>query len=375
MPRTGLNLFVFGSSLTSSYWNGAATYYRGIYRHLHELGYRITFAEPDIYNRQRNRDLPCDPIYAECRIYRGRTELDALLRESADADLIIKHSGVGADDDYLEAAVLDAAHSAPAGRRPRVAFWDVDAPATLAAIESDEQHHLRELLPQYDFVLTYGGGPPVVRRYLLLGARNCYPVYNGLDPETHYPVEPSTEWCADLSFQGHRLPDRERRVLQFFIGAAQRCPSHSFLLAGEGWGSSSLPSNVRYTGHAPTRVHNALNCSARLVLNVNRESMARCGFSPPTRIFEAAGAGACVVTDDWPGIELFFEPGREILVARGPDDVANFVRRVEPEGAREIGAQARARALADHSYARRAQRVDAILHSHSDALEQPAAAA
>jgi spore maturation protein CgeB len=374
LPRTRLNLYVFGSSLVSSYWNGAATYYRGIYKHLDALGYHITFAEPDIYGRQKNRDLEHDPSYATCRVYRSRAELDALLCEATGADLIVKHSGVGADDDFLEAAVLDAADRAPAERRPRVAFWDVDAPATLASIESDPNHHLRPLLSKYDYVFTYGGGPPVVRRYLTLGARNCYPVYNALDPDTHYPVQPDVRWQSDLSFLGHRLPDRETRVRRFFFDAAQLATSCSFLLAGEGWGNVSLPTNVRYVGHAPTAIHNIFNSSARLVLNINRESMASCGFSPPTRVFEAAGAAACLITDAWAGVEFFFQPGREILVAANASEVADYVKSVSAADANDIGKRMRSRALAEHTYARRAARVHYILCESAEPSRLPAVA-
>jgi len=362
-----LTLYVFGSSLTSAYWNGAATYYRGIYKSLHALGYDITFAEPDIYDRIHHRDWPLDqdPPYARAPLYRNRAELDLHLRRAQTADLIIKHSGVGADDDYLEAAVLDAAAAAPAGARPRVAFWDVDAPATLAAIEATPEHPLRRLIPQYDFVFTYGGGPPVVDRYRRLGAKRCCPIYNGLDPETHFPVPPRPDWTADLTFLGHRLPDREARVRHYFLGAAERCPGKNFLLAGEGWtaDAAAWPANVRLAGYVAPADHNALNSSARFVLNLNRDSMVQTGFSPPTRIFEAAGAGAAVITDAWPGIALFFEPGREILVAPTPASLAEYLDDVSPEAATRLGARARERALAEHTYARRAQRVHCLLHA------------
>lgn len=302
-------------------------------------------------------------MYARCPVYRTRAELDALLLEARNADLIIKHSGVGAEDDYLEAAILDAAASAPAEARPRTAYWDVDAPATLAALEADPALPLRRLLPLYDYVFTYGGGPPVVRRYLLLGARNCYPIYNGLDPDTHFPVSPVASWLADVTFLGHRLPDRETRVRHFLFTAAEACPIRSFLLAGEGWNDVPRPANLRTCGFVPPTQHNGLNVSARFVLNLNRDSMAQAGFSPPTRIFEAAGAGAAIITDAWPGISLFFEPGREILLANGPTDIAAHLHTISPETARRLGARARERALIEHSYARRARRVHELLHS------------
>src|SRR5262249_7743795 len=293
----------FGSSITSSYWNGAATYYRGIYKNLKALGHTIVFAEPDIYKRQQNRDAG-DVSYAKVVVYRTPADLEKILELASDAELIIKHSGVGADDAFLEAKVLELQSSCR-----QVAFWDVDSPATLASVEADERNPFRKLIPQFDFIFTYGGGSPVVDHYLLLGAPNCHPIYNALDPETHHPVEPDPALECDLAFVGHRLPDRERRVEEFFLRTAELAPEMRFLLGGEGWGDKPLPRNVRWIGHVSTANHNRVNCSARMVLNINRDSMAHTGFSPPTRVFEAAGAGACVITDRWPGVEMFFTPG------------------------------------------------------------------
>lgn len=356
-----MRIFVFGSSLTSCYWNGAATYYRGIYKSLSRLGHEITFAEPDIYDRQRNRDgIAID--YATVRVYRTPEELGAVLGEAASRDLIIKHSGVGADDEYLEAEVLKLATAA------KIAFWDVDAPATLARVEHNPQDPFRTLIPHYDFIFTYGGGRPAIERYQRLGARNCYPIYNALDPDTHYPVDAEDEYRSDLAFVGHRLPDREQRVEEFFFRAAALAPQCRFLLGGEGWGTRRLPENVRWIGHVGSLNHNRINSSARMVLNVNRESMARVGFSPPTRIFEAAGAGACLVTDRWFGIEEFFEPGREILVASSGEDVARYLAEVAPARARSIGSAMQRRALREHTYGLRAKQVDLLLGRQAAAI-------
>jgi spore maturation protein CgeB len=352
-----MKIFVFGSSLTSCYWNGAATYYRGIYKNLSRLGHEVTFAEPDIYNRQQNRD--CSEIdYATVRIYETPRDLDAVLSEACDSDLIIKHSGVGADDDLLEAEVLRCGSEAT-----RVAFWDVDAPATLARVEQNARDPFRDLIPRYDFIFTYGGGDPVVEQYTQLGAQNCIPIYNALDPDTHHPVAPDPKFECDLAFVGNRLPDREARVEQFFLTAAEKAPEFQFLLGGEGWGSRSLPKNVRWIGHVGTDLHNVINCSACMVLNINRESMARTGFSPPTRVFEAAGAAACLITDAWTGVEQFFDPGREILVAHGAQDILSYLREIAPADARQIGLRMRARALRGHVYGARAKLVDQILRS------------
>ena len=347
----------FGSSLVSSYWNGACTYYRGLIRCLHERGHEIVFYEPIAYERQEHRDI-ADPDYARVVIYDAQTEGHVLRTvESARSafDVVVKCSGVGVHDGLLEAAVLDL-------HAPVTIFWDVDAPATLASMEEDASDPLRARIGEFDLVLTYGGGDPVVRRYRALGARDCVPVYNALDPTTHHPVAPRDELRADLSFLGNRLPDREARVEEFFFAAAAPAPARSFLLGGSGWEDRVAGlENVRYLGHVSTRDHNALNCSALSVLNVSRESMAANGFSPATRVFEAAGAGACVITDAWEGIEQFLEPGSEVLVARNGAEVGALLAQLDPRRARAIGEAARARVLAGHTYAQRAAQVEALL--------------
>jgi spore maturation protein CgeB len=350
-----MKIFVFGSSLTSSYWNGAATYYRGIYKYLHRQGHGVTFAEPDIYQRQQHRDnVAID--YADVRVYQTPRDIDGLISKAAGADLVVKHSGVGVDDDLLERRVLECQST-----KTRVAFWDVDAPATLASVEANASDPFRELIPQYDFIFTYGGGSPIVDHYRRLGAANCHPIYNGLDPDHHHPVAADAKYACDLAFVGNRLPDREKRVEDFFLRAAELAPEMSFLLGGEGWGGKAMPPNVRWIGHVATHQHNVVNSSARMVLNINRESMASVGFSPPTRVFEAAGAAACTITDRWPGIDQFFAPEREILIASSAEDVVEHLRRFNAEDCRAIGNAMRERALHEHSYELRVRAFDATL--------------
>jgi spore maturation protein CgeB len=248
-------------------------------------------------------------------------------------------------------------------KRPEnyVVYCDVDAPATLERVENNPGDPFRKLIPRYDFIFTYGGGSPVVRGYESLGAKLCVPIYNGLDPETHHPVAPDPRFEADLGFLGHRLPDREARVEEFFLNAAEQLPAQIFLLGGIGWGTKPLPRNVKNLGHIYTPDHNAFNCTPRAVLNISRASMARYGFSPATRVFEAAGAAACLITDAWTGIEKFFEPGEEILVAHSGEEVAAHVANLTPERAKEVGEAAYDRVLAQHTYAQRAAQFDEIL--------------
>jgi spore maturation protein CgeB len=349
----------FGSSLVSAYWNGACTYYRGLLRCLHERGHEIDFHEPIAYGRQEHRDID-DPDYARVTIYPADTEEQVLAaveraRERA-PDVVVKCSGVGVFDELLEQALLDLG-------APVTIHWDVDAPATLARMEADVDDPLRARIANFDLVLTYGGGEPVVRRYRALGARDCIPVPNALDPTTHHPVPPCAQLRSDLAFLGNRLPDREARVDEFFFGAAAAAPDRAFLLGGSGWEDrvQCVAGGVRYLGHVSTRDHNALNCSALSVLNISRESMATNGFSPATRVFEAAGAGACLITDEWEGLDEVLEPGREVLVACDGAHVAELLEGLDAERARAIGAAARARVLATHTYAERAAQVEGIL--------------
>ena len=364
-----MKIAFYGSSLLSSWWNGAATYYRGLLRDLASRGYDITFYEPDAYDRQQHRDMEPQP-WARSVVYPATPEgLRRVLDEARAADIVVKASGVGVFDDELVGGIIK--HSAPHALR---IFWDVDAAATLEEMRAAPEHPVRRALPSVDLVLTYGGGPPVVEAYESFGAARCVPIYNALDPATHHPVEPNSRFAADLAFLGNRLPDREARVERFFLEPAAALPERSFLIGGNGWETKAMPRTVRHLGHVFTHEHNAFNCTPLAVLNIARDSMANNGFSPATRVFEAAGAAACLITDAWEGIELFLEPDSEVLVARDGQDVAEHVRSLTPERARAIGEAALRRALAEHTYAHRGAEVDALLREEiAQKLERVAA--
>jgi spore maturation protein CgeB len=356
-----MNIAFFGSSLVSAYWNGAATYYRGIIRSLALRGHVVTFYEPDAWGRQQHRDIP-DPEWARVAVYSAAGE-DGVLRaldQARSADVIIKASGVGVFDELLEAAVADLGTSSNV-----TIFWDVDAPATLDRVHQDPNDPFLPLVPRYDLICTYGGGDPVVNAYLGIGARACVPVYNAVDPDTHHPVPPDPRFRADLGFLGNRLPDREARVGEFFLGVAAARPDRSFLLGGSGWSDTAIPGNVSYIGHVYTHEHNAFNCTPLAVLNVNRDSMARYGFSPPTRVFEAAGASACLITDAWEGIDTFLDPGEEVLVAQSGAEVAAHLDALDAARAARIGRAAQRRVLAGHTYGHRAALLESVLSSGS----------
>lgn len=364
--KPSLDIAIFGSSIVSAYWNGAATYYRGIVRALSARGHRVTFYEPDAYDRQKHRDLT-DPRWCKVVVYSG-TEVDDVYRvleaATTEADVIVKASGIGVWDELLEKEIAQA--SAPGILS---VYWDVDAPATLDRLRTDASDPFRALVPKFDVVLTYGGGPPVVRGYGAFGAQRCIPIYNALDPTTHHPVAPSSAWASDVSLLANRLPDREARIEEFFLSPARALPTRRFLLGGSGWSDAAVPPNVKTIGHVYTADHNVLNASALAVLNVSRDSMAACGWSPATRVFEAAGAGACLISDAWDGMEDFLEPGREVLLATNGEDVRKLVRDLLPERARAVGQAALKRILAEHTYARRARDVERVFFADDIAVE------
>ncbi len=215
-----MKIFAFGSSIVSSYWNGAATYYRGCYKYLARLGHDITFAEPDAYGRQQHRDSD-NFSYVTSLVYNprerdGGADLDRMLAQAARADIVVKHSGIGCDDAELE-------HRVPAecSQTAMTFIWDVDAPATIHRMRANPVEDALALATRdYDAVLTYGGGPQALQGFRDFGARAYYSFYNGLDPETHHPVPPDPALACDVAFLGNRLPDREARVDELFLRAA-----------------------------------------------------------------------------------------------------------------------------------------------------------
>ncbi|MHB9037111.1 MAG: CgeB family protein [Armatimonadota bacterium] len=356
-----LKIAFFGSSLLSVYWNQPATYYRGLVRALHERGHSITFYEPDAFDRQMHRDLD-EPEWARVVVYPGEGEdgVRRALDDARNADVIIKASGIGVFDKLLEAAVPDV-------KRPDATcvFWDVDAPGTLDRIEKDPNDALRAQIPRYDLVLTHSGGDAVQAAYKALGARKCAAIHDAIDPRTHHHITPESRFSGDLGFQGDRLPGREQRVDEFFFTAARELPYSKFVLAGSGWGSKYLPDNVRLVSDIYSWDHNAFNSTPLAILNVAWESVAHYGFSPAARVFEAAGAHACVISEHWDGLEKFFEPTKEILVVDSGIDVAHHMREINQARALSIGKAAYERVIAEHTYAHRAEEVESLLAGRS----------
>ena len=351
----GLTIAIFGSSLVSSCRNSAATYYRGIIRNLHKLGHSVTFYEPENSERKLLRNMP-DPDWARVVIYPATEEgLYSSLESAKNSDLIIKTSSVGIFDELLEREVLLMKKE-----KNQVVFWDSDAPATLRRIRENIEDPFKKNIPQYDLILTLGGGEPITKDYLSLGAADCIPIYDALDPEIYFPVSTDHRLIADLSFLGNRIPGYDKRINDYFFSVAERLPEMKFLLAGNGWKAKKKSENIEYLGRLDPLCHNTFNCSATAVLDINYNSMAGKGIFPSRRIFQAAGAGSCIITNKWEGLDRFFEPEKEMFMAASGGEVAEIVKKLTPGAAAVVGTRALARAKAEHTYAHRARQLEKI---------------
>lgn len=350
-----MKLVVFGLSISSSWGNGHATLWRGIAAALAGLGHHLVFFERDVPYYREHRDLYSLP--------RGSLVLydswgDALFearRHLRDADAAMVTS-------YCPDGIL-ASDLVLSSRVPVRAFYDLDAPITLENVRAGRRvdYLPPEGLGAFDVVLSFTGGRALEELKGLLGARSVVPLYGGVDPAVHHPVNPTEVFRSDLSYLGTYAANRQAALQQLFLDPARRLPQRTFLIGGSmypkefGW-----TENLRYVFHVAPADHAAFFCSSRLTLNVTRAPMAAMGYCPSGRLFEAAACGTAIVSDFWEGLETFFTPGEEILVARTPEEVIAALERTDAELA-TIGQAARERALAEHTMEHRATALLAAL--------------
>lgn len=353
-----MNIAFFAASLVSSQNNASAVYCRGLLQALHQRGHGIIFYEPDVPERQTYRDIPV-PDWAEVVVYPAtEAAVYRMLETARSADVVVKAGDVGVFDQLLEREVLNLQDESTL-----IAFWDMNPAATLQRLSDDRNDPLRVLIPQYDVIFTYGGGSAVVEAYHALRAQNCVPVYHAFDPQTHHPVAASPVFGGMLGFLDDYLADHEARVDEFFFKAARRLPAEPLVLGGRGWRNHAPElANIRYLGELATQDHNAFYSGPMCVLNLRYQNSATSAYLPQSGLFEAAGAGACVITDDRHGSEMF-EPGREILIARDGDEVVEHLLRLTSTHARILGNAARRRVLTEHTYTQRAAQVESVLYA------------
>jgi len=343
-----MKLTVFGLTVSSSWGNGHATLWRGLIRNLAAAGHQVTFVERDQPWYADHRDLHALPSPARLVLYRDWADVLAMRRELTDADAVMVTS-------YCPDAVAATRLIEAEGRGARV-FYDLDTPVTLARLAAGGavDYLPPEGLGGFDLVLSYTGGPALDALRDRLGARAAAPLYGHVDPEAHRPVPPQDVFRGDLSYLGTYADDRQPTVAELFVEPARAAPERRFVLGGSSY-PADFPwtANTFYMNHVAPPDHPAFFCSSRLTLNVTRADMAAMGWCPSGRLFEAAACGAPIVSDSWDGLDRFFTPGEEVLIAEDRGDVLAALARSDAELAR-IGEAGRARVLAEHSSAVRA---------------------
>ena len=342
-----LDIVFLGLSITSSWGNGHATTYRGLVRELTRLGHRVLFLERDVPWYSENRDLPRPP-HGQTELYSGLEELkDRFSSRVANADLVVVGS-------YVPQGVEVGRWAIETGRGI-VAFYDIDTPVTLAKMARGEYEYLApHLIPRYDLYLSFTGGPVLQLLERHYGARAARPLYCSVVPELYAPGHVEPRW--DLGYLGTYRADRQPALESLLLHAAREWPEGRFIVAGPQYPPSiAWPRGVQRIEHLAPPDHVGFYAAQRFTLNVTRADMVRAGHSPSVRLFEAAACGVPVISDVWPGIDGFFEPGAEILLARTGQDVLRYLRQMREPERRLMGIRARERVLRAHTAAHRAR--------------------
>ncbi|HEY0454834.1 MAG TPA: glycosyltransferase [Verrucomicrobiae bacterium] len=341
-----MKLIVFGLAMSSSWGNGHATLWRGLARAWIERGHEFVFFERDVPYYQAHRDLHTIKG-GELILYQNWEESAPLARRhlaEADVGMVTSYcpDGIAASELVLSSNVLGT-------------FYDLDTPVTLSRLSAGEPiAYIGERgLRDFELVLSYTGGKALEQLQKQLGAKRVAPLYGSVDPNLHKPVEPVESYRADLSYLGTYAEDRQERLNELLIETAKRLPDQRFVIGGAQY-PAQFPwtENIFFVRHLPPGEHPAFYCSSRLTLNITRRAMAEMGYCPSGRLFEAAACGTPILTDTWEGLDQFFEPSREILVAQSTEDAVGALELTERE-LKEIAKAARERTFSEHTAAKR----------------------
>lgn len=351
-----MRLVIFGLTVSSSWGNGHATLWRGLCNALSAQGHDVTFFEHDVSYYANHRDL-VSPESFELELYESWDQLRPKAIETiheSDAAIITSYcpDAREASDLVLNSDVLKV-------------FYDLDTAVTLETLHErgSVPYIPDEGLRGFDLVLSYVGGRALEQLKEFLGARTVAPLYGSVDPELHKPAPRSDHYESDLSYLGTYASDRQRALEELFIAPAHLLPKQKFLLGGAQY-PEDFPwsENVWFVRHVPPALHPAFYSSSRATLNVTRAAMANVGYCPSGRLFEAAACETPIVSDSWDGLNEFFEPGRELLVAKSSHDVVDALSR-DPQELRSFGIAARERVLAEHTAAHRARELIGLLEN------------
>jgi spore maturation protein CgeB len=354
-----MKIVILGLSITSSWGNGHATTYRALVRQLAARGHEVLFLERDMPWYADNRDLRAYP-HAEIALYRSRAELDRSHRAAVRAaDAVIVGSYVPEGIAVGEWAIRNAGGA--------TAFYDIDTPVTLARLRRGSIDYVsRELVSRYDLYLSFTGGPTLRRIEEEFGSPCARPLYCSVDPAAYHPEAAPARW--DLGYLGTYSLDRQPALKQLMLQPAARWPKGRFVVAGSQYPKRiAWPANVARVEHLPPRRHRSFYNRQRFTLNITRADMVAAGYSPSVRLFEAGACGTAIISDTWPGLEEFFVPGKEVLVARSTGDMLRLLQETPRALAISIGAAARRKVLARHTAAHRARELEAYLQEVSGA--------
>jgi spore maturation protein CgeB len=344
-----LQIVIFGLSITSTWGNGHANTFRALARALHARGHRIVFFEKDVEWYASNRDLP-EPAFCEVKLYtRWADALPLVRRELRTADVAMVGS-------YFPDGIPAIAEVLDSNAAVRT-FYDIDTPITVAALREGSCAYLRaDQLAALDLYFSFTGGPMLDELQRRFGVRRVVPLYCSVDPERYRILPRSEQFACAMSYMGTYAPDRQPKVEELLFDAARALPELPFIVAGPQYPAEvEWPRNVQHIVHLNPHWHPHLYSSSRLTLNVTRREMVMAGYSPSVRLFEAAACGAAIASDNWPGLDSFFVPGREILLPASGAEVVRYLRELSDAELREIGLAAQARVLASHTSQRRAQ--------------------
>lgn len=356
---------IFGLSVSSSWGNGHAVLWRGLIRALSKQGHTIVFFERDVPYYAETRDLTdlADGgtlvLYSDFEATRPR-----MRRELADSDvgMVTSYCPDGRDSTELIA-------DSPVAIR---CFYDLDTPVTLARLRAGEdvEYLGPKKLAVFNLALSYTGGSALEALRNELGASTVFPIYGSVDPEFHYPVPPQQQYRATLSYLGTYAADRQESLERIFLAPARRLPHCRFVIAGAQY-PPGFPwaDNIFFVRHLPPTEHSSYYSSSRLTLNITRRTMAQMGWCPSGRLFEAAATGVPILSDWFDGLDSFFEPGSEILIARSTQEALDALHFGDGELA-SIARRARERALEEHTAARRAKEMIAAFHSVASEVAQ-----
>jgi len=345
-----MRIVVLGLSITSSWGNGHATNFRALLQALDRRAHDVLFLERDVPWYAAHRDLPSPPY--------GRTVLYGSLDQLRDEHTAaVRDAGLVVVGSYVPEGV-EVGRWVQATATGVKAFYDIDTPVTLAALGRGECEYLvPELVPGYDLYLSFTGGPTLQRIERELGSPRARPFYCLVDPDAYAPVDVERRWA--LGYLGTWSADRQPVVDELLVAPARALRGDAFVVAGPQYPDDiAWPDNVERIEHLPPAEHVAFYCAQALTLNVTRADMVRAGWSPSVRLFEAAACGVPVVSDWWEGLDAFFLPDKEILVARNGDDVVRHLSALDEDRRREIGEAARARVLGEHTAERRAEELE-----------------